>query len=128
MARPTLALRARAAVRGGRRGAPARGGARARPRDRARRGDRALESRRRSDLPLSEAASLEWHSSSTLRRGGTLVQARRYGILALCIALLLGAAAPGRADTVLDGNTDGGAFFRIVVPTVWNGDLVIWNH
>src|SRR4030095_13431254 len=33
-----------------------------------------------------------------------------------------------RADTVLDGSTDGGAFFRIVVPTAWNGDLVIWNH
>jgi len=28
----------------------------------------------------------------------------------------------------MTGNTDGGAFFKIVVPDVWNGDLVIWNH
>lgn len=32
------------------------------------------------------------------------------------------------AQTVLDGQSDGGAYFRIVVPDVWNGDLVIWNH
>lgn len=51
---------------------------------------------------------------------------RHLGILVLGIALLVGAA--GRADTVLEGSTDGGAFFRIVVPTAWNGDLVIWNH
>jgi hypothetical protein len=48
------------------------------------------------------------------------------GIFALCLALF--APGTGRADTVLDGSTDGGAFFRIVVPTAWNGDLVIWNH
>jgi hypothetical protein len=50
--------------------------------------------------------------------------------IALALALLAAAGAPGfaRADTVLDGSTDGGAFFRIVVPTAWNGDLVIWNH
>jgi hypothetical protein len=29
---------------------------------------------------------------------------------------------------VLDGTTDGGAFFRIRVPDAWNGDLAIWNH
>jgi hypothetical protein len=48
--------------------------------------------------------------------------------LALAAAFLGGSSAPSQADTVLTGNTDGGAFFRIVVPTVWNGDLVIWNH
>lgn len=32
------------------------------------------------------------------------------------------------AQTVLDGQSDGGAYFRIVVPDAWNGDLVIWNH
>jgi len=53
---------------------------------------------------------------------------RLFSTLALCTSLLVGLAAPSRADTVLDGTTDGGAFFRIVVPTVWNGDLVIWNH
>ncbi len=32
------------------------------------------------------------------------------------------------ADEVFTGNTEGGAFYAIIVPTVWNGDLVIWNH
>ena len=36
--------------------------------------------------------------------------------------------ANANAQTVLDGQSDGGAYFRIVVPDVWNGDLVIWNH
>lgn len=51
-------------------------------------------------------------------------------LLALAlVAALVGISAPAaHADTVLTGTTDGGAFFRIVVPTVWNGDLVIWNH
>ena len=49
-------------------------------------------------------------------------------VFALVAALLGGAISSSHADTVLTGNTDGGAFFRIVVPTVWNGDLVIWNH
>jgi hypothetical protein len=48
--------------------------------------------------------------------------------LALVAAFVGGLSSTGRADTVLTGNTDGGAFFRIVVPTTWNGDLVIWNH
>jgi hypothetical protein len=29
---------------------------------------------------------------------------------------------------MLEGTTDGGAFFTIVVPDAWNGDLAIWNH
>jgi hypothetical protein len=54
-------------------------------------------------------------------------------VLALVAALLGGAISSSHADTVLTGNTTGGAFFRIVVPTTssitgWNGDLVIWNH
>jgi hypothetical protein len=48
--------------------------------------------------------------------------------LALVTALLGAVAGTSHAQTVLTGNTDGGAFFRIVVPAVWNGDLVIWNH
>lgn len=32
------------------------------------------------------------------------------------------------ADTALTGQSDGGAFFKIIVPDAWNGDLVIWNH
>ncbi len=30
--------------------------------------------------------------------------------------------------TVATGQTDGGAFYTIIVPPNWNGDLVIWNH
>ena len=37
-------------------------------------------------------------------------------------------ASSAHAVTEMTGNTDGGAFFRIVVPDAWNGDLVIWNH
>jgi hypothetical protein len=50
----------------------------------------------------------------------------------LLVALLLVACAaagtPAAAQTVLTGNTAGGAFYRIVLPDGWNGDLVIWNH
>ncbi len=48
--------------------------------------------------------------------------------LALVAAFIGAVAIPSHADTVLTGNTFGGAFFKIVVPTNWNGDLVIWNH
>ncbi|MBW2716862.1 MAG: hypothetical protein JRD03_12325 [Deltaproteobacteria bacterium] len=48
--------------------------------------------------------------------------------LALALACLTAVAGMSNADTVLDGTTDGGAFFRIVVPDAWNGDLAIWNH
>jgi len=53
---------------------------------------------------------------------------RSIRLLALAVGVLAVWAAPGRADTVLTGSTDGGAFFRIVVPDAWNGNLVIWNH
>ncbi len=33
-----------------------------------------------------------------------------------------------RAEQTVAGSTGGGAFYRIVVPDAWNGDLVIWNH
>jgi hypothetical protein len=51
-------------------------------------------------------------------------------LLTLSLVLALIGAVPvlGHADTVLEGTTDGGAFFKIVVPDVWNGDLVIQNH
>ena len=50
----------------------------------------------------------------------------RAAVLALLAAVLL--AAPSAAQTVLAGQTPGGAFYTIVVPSQWNGDLVIWNH
>ncbi len=49
----------------------------------------------------------------------------RLPVLLLAAAL---AALPALADTDLRGRTPGGAFFTIVVPDSWNGDLVIWNH
>jgi hypothetical protein len=48
-------------------------------------------------------------------------------MFALVLALVGVSAQSARADTVLDGSTEG-AFFRIVVPTNWNGNLVIYNH
>lgn len=41
--------------------------------------------------------------------------------------LALAGATPSLADTELTGEKDG-AFFRIVVPDNWNGELVIWAH
>jgi len=43
-------------------------------------------------------------------------------------ALFTLSTTSAHAVTEMTGNTDGGAFFRIVVPDSWNGDLVIWNH
>lgn len=47
--------------------------------------------------------------------------------LNFALALIVVVVAAGHADTVLSGETEG-AFYRIHVPTAWNGDLVIWNH
>jgi len=52
---------------------------------------------------------------------------RRLGSVVLVLVSVLALAQPGHADTVLEGSSDG-AFFRIVVPTNWNGDLVVYNH
>ena len=50
--------------------------------------------------------------------------ARSLTLLAAFIAALPAATA---AETVRAGQV-GHAFYRIVVPDLWNGDLVIWNH
>ena len=47
------------------------------------------------------------------------------GLLALVVTF---ASAAAVAETVVSGRTGGGAFYRMVVPDVWNGNLVIWNH
>jgi hypothetical protein len=49
--------------------------------------------------------------------------------LAVLSVMAMGLLAPaaGGADTVLTGQA-GHAFYRIVVPDSWNGDLVLWNH
>ena len=47
--------------------------------------------------------------------------------ISIALALITLMATASHADTVLAGQA-GGAFYRIHVPTAWNGDLVIWNH
>ena len=41
---------------------------------------------------------------------------------------LLALTTTATAQTVHTGQTEGGAFFAIIVPPNWNGDLVVWNH
>jgi hypothetical protein len=52
---------------------------------------------------------------------------RTLAVLSLAAAVCLVTPASGRADTVLTGIA-GHAYYRIVVPTTWNGSLVFWNH
>lgn len=52
---------------------------------------------------------------------------RTLAVLSLLASLSFGKPGAGLADTVLTGHA-GQAFFKIVVPDAWNGDLVIWNH
>ncbi len=55
-----------------------------------------------------------------------MLQRIRMGLLATLAVVSL---APGvRADTVIEGATDGGALVKIQVPDAWNGSLVIYNH
>ena len=50
-------------------------------------------------------------------------------VVVLVLSLLgLVTTVSAQAQTVLSGQSDGGAYFTIVVPDAWNGDLVIWNH
>jgi hypothetical protein len=52
---------------------------------------------------------------------------RTLAVLSLLAVVELGRPITSVADTVLAGD-DGQAFFKIVVPDGWNGELVIWNH
>lgn len=51
----------------------------------------------------------------------------RPGIAFLAL-LLVSVPVLATAGSEITGSTDGGAFYKIVVPDPWNGDLVIWNH
>lgn len=53
---------------------------------------------------------------------------KKNAIVLLLSLLGLLTTASAHAQTVLSGQSDGGAYFTIVVPDAWNGDLVIWNH
>lgn len=52
----------------------------------------------------------------------------RFRSLGLMVSVLLAASAPASADEILEGQTEGGAYYKITVPTAWNGKLVLWNH
>jgi len=53
---------------------------------------------------------------------------RFIGMMVLVVAFVGAVATTSYGDTVMEGTTAGGAAFRIVVPTNWNGDLVIYDH
>ena len=53
---------------------------------------------------------------------------RLVGMIALVAGFVGAVATASYGDTVKEGTTAGGAAFKIVVPTNWNGDLVIYNH
>jgi hypothetical protein len=53
---------------------------------------------------------------------------RRIIVVLLCAVALALSAQAARAQQVLTGSTGSNAYYRIVVPDSWNGDLVIWNH
>jgi hypothetical protein len=44
------------------------------------------------------------------------------------LVLITVCSLPAFAVQEMTGQTGGGAYYRIVVPDLWNGDLVIWNH
>jgi hypothetical protein len=63
--------------------------------------------------------------------GWQVVTLPRLVILALTILALFSTTSMANTEptfTMVDGITDGGAYYLIAVPPIWNGDLVIWNH
>lgn len=49
-------------------------------------------------------------------------------VFAILLILVGIGTTQSRAETTLAGSTEGGAYFLIVVPDLWNGELAIWNH
>jgi len=49
-------------------------------------------------------------------------------LMVLVSATALGSAGTACADEVVDGSIGPGSLYRIVVPTNWNGTLVLWAH
>ncbi len=62
--------------------------------------------------------------------GWQVVSRPRLVILTLTILALFSTTSMANTEpiTMVDGMTDGGAYYLIAVPPNWNGDLVIWNH
>lgn len=62
---------------------------------------------------------------------GQLFSCVRSLILTLTVLALFSTTSFANTEptlTMVDGMTDGGAYYLIAVPPNWNGDLVIWNH
>jgi hypothetical protein len=62
--------------------------------------------------------------------GRQVVSRLRLVILTLTILVLFSTSMANAEPTftMIDGMSDGGAYYLIAVPPNWNGDLVIWNH
>jgi hypothetical protein len=56
------------------------------------------------------------------------MQPRSPRSILILATLVVVATAPTSAEETVSGQTDGGAYYEIVVPDGWNGDLIIWNH
>ena len=52
---------------------------------------------------------------------------RTLAVSCLLVVVSFVLPAAGVADTVATGRA-GQAYYKIVVPDAWNGDLVLWNH
>lgn len=54
--------------------------------------------------------------------------ARLSVVLTLVLTFAAGLSPLHAQTSEITGTTSGGAHYKIVVPDIWNGDLVIWNH
>ncbi|MBB5955043.1 pimeloyl-ACP methyl ester carboxylesterase [Saccharothrix tamanrassetensis] len=53
---------------------------------------------------------------------------KRLGVLLLVVCALLGLAVPASASVRRYEGEIGGAAYRVMVPSDWNGTLVLWSH
>ena len=65
--------------------------------------------------------------AETLDEGVNQMKWRHFALVP-ALVLIIVTSGPVLAATELAGTMGGGAHFKIVVPDLWNGDLVIWNH
>jgi pimeloyl-ACP methyl ester carboxylesterase len=70
------------------------------------------------------------HDSTRIAPGQLLADKVRRALSSLTVAAMacMVITTPVGATTTVSGQTDGGAYYKIVVPDSWNGDLMIWNH